>query len=661
MKRIRSSSLRASRIHGAGILVAAILAANGLISPAEAQSKKPSSAPKSQTKEATKPKGVRPSSSEDLYEGPGIEEPPAQPVKKPTATQSAFPVAPIAPAPTAPTPPVAPVVKAHMPRNADAWPSEYRPAAADLLPSTRDENKAAAIAAFAEAQLFEERGLAEKALRSYKKAALLDPADPRLATIVARELLKTNDPTAAIQVLKDSIAASPKEPKTYIYLARIYNEQLTKPDLAKQFADKAVEVAPDYFPAWKALLDFSATDGSGKKTEDLIARAMKSPAKDPDFWLNFAVFLRKNSGLESRKVPGEDDKKRIEAAYRKALDIAPQSASALAQYGDYFVLLRDYKKAISYFEQAKMLNQPPTHPSLENLREKLATALVADGRKQEALPMLERLASDFPARADLGLMLAEVYEQTGQSDKALDYYKRSLSLDLTSPDNHISLAESLIRSKKFDQAVAIMQEARSKFPDKPHVSYSLARCLSLAKKHQLAMDMFAAAQKEMKGRHEDLANGAFFFSYGAAAEQAGQFEKAAELLKKAIELTPDEPQAYNYLGYMWADRGENLEEAGTLIKKAVEIEPESAAYLDSLGWWYFKTGKFEEAKKELSRANEIMSTAGEEDATLLDHLADTMDKLGRRDEALKLWKRALKLESDIQEKLTQKIAEAEKK
>jgi tetratricopeptide (TPR) repeat protein len=656
MKRIRSSSLRISRNRGAGYIAALVLAVTGFCVPAEAQSRKQPATPKTPSKEKAKPKGQRPPSSEDLYEGGGTEE--HTTVKKPTGIQSAFPAS-----PEGRNQAVAPAngEKPDGPKYADAWPSEYRPPASDLLPSERDENKAAAIAAFAEAQLSEERGQAEKALRSYKKAAALDPSDPRLAVTVARELMKTNDPTGAIQVLKDSIAVSPKEPKTHIYLARIYADHLSKPELARQFAEKAVDLAPDYFPAWKALLDFASQDGSGKKTDELIARAMKSPAKDADFWLELAVFLRKNCGLENRKTPGEEDKKRIEAAYRKALEISPQSAAALAQFGDYFALLRDHKKAVSYFEQAQMLKQPANHPSLENLREKLATALVAGGRRQEAIPMLERLVLDFPARTDLALMLAEVYEQTGQTDKALEYYKSSLSLDLTSPDNHINLAETLIRARKFDQAVSVMQSAREKFPDRPNVTYSLARCLSLAKKHQLAMDMFAAAQSEMKGRNEDLATEAFYFSYGAAAEQAGNYEKAAELLKKCIELKPDAPEAYNYLGYMWADRGENLEESGKLIKKAVEIEPENAAYLDSLGWWYFKSGKFEEAKKELTRANDLLVAAGEEDATVLDHLADTMDKLGKREEALKLWRKALKLESDIADKIAEKISEAEKK
>ena len=652
MKRNRSTLIRSLWALGPGLLAAALLAASGGVFEAKAQSKTPSAAKKTPSRTKGKPetKPAKPPSSEDLYEGPGV----AEPAKK----HAPAPVPPPA-APVAAPPPILTAPRPNAPRNADAWPSEYRPPAADLLLTPQDEEKAGAIAAFAEAELFTERGNSDKALRAFRQAAALDPADPSLAIKVARELLKTNDPTAAIQVVKDSIAASPREPKTHLYLARIYADQLGKPDLAKQYAEKALELAPDYFPAWKAVLDFAAADGTGKKTAELVERAMKSAASDAGFWLDLALFLRKNSGLENHKPPGEEDKKRIEAAYRKALEINPNNATALAQFGDYFALLRDHKRAISNFEQAKALKQPANHPSLENLGEKLAIALVADGRKAEALPMIERLVADHPDRTDLGMMLAELYDQTGQTEKALEYYQRSLSLDLTKPDNHISLAETLIRAKHFDRAVTTMQAAREKFPDRPEVTYSLARCLSLAKKHTLALDMFAAAQKEMKGRNEELASETFYFQYGAAAEQAGDLKKAAEMMKKCIALRPEAAEAYNFLGYMWADRGENLEEAGTLIKKALEIEPENPAYLDSLGWWYYKTGKFEEARKELARAVEIMGA--EEDATVFDHLADSLDKLGKREEALKLWKKAMKLESEIQDKLAKKIADAEKK
>ena len=93
-----------------------------------------------------------------------------------------------------------------------------------------------------------------------------------------------------------------------------------------------------------------------------------------------------------------------------------------------------------------------------------------------------------------------------------------------------------------------------------------------------------------------MLDGQFYFAYGAAAEQAGQVDKAAELLQKSIALDPENSaEACNYLGYMWAERGQKLDEAGDLIKKALALQPDNPAYLDSLGWYYFKKGDLKEA------------------------------------------------------------------
>ena len=54
----------------------------------------------------------------------------------------------------------------------------------------------------------------------------------------------------------------------------------------------------------------------------------------------------------------------------------------------------------------------------------------------------------------------------------------------------------------------------------------------------------------------------------------------------------------NYLGYMWADRGERLEEAKKQIKKAVELEPKNPSYRLNLSSALAKAGNSGESQKE---------------------------------------------------------------
>ena len=629
--------------HGISKLLAVVFAlatgaTGALFAAPKPAGKKPPPAPAPAEKPPT---GQRPPATEDLYEGP--------------AAAAAAKIA--APKPGAENHLVAPL--SPPPKYADAWPSERRKSEGDLQLTREAENRALAIAAFAEGQMADEKGDPDKAIEAWKRATDLDPANASLAVKVATELAKRNEPAEAIRVLKDSIAAAPKEPGTHIYLAQVYAKHLNKMDLALQVAQKAVEVAPDYFGAWAALYELQDQAGEKQKAAELIERGLKSTSKSADFWLSFGGYLRKIF-LKDDGTATLEHLRQMETAFRRAVELKPGDASVLAQAGDFSVLARKSKEALDFYERAVKLNQPARDEATKNLREKFIRALAANGRQAEAIPLLEQLARDpnESLRQDLFELLGELYEQSGQMDKAIEHYKRSLVLDVGEPVNHFNLADTQLRAKRPADAVETMEKARAKFRDRPRVTLGLALALSAAKRHADALKMFASTVEEAKGRDDVLLSADFYFKWGAAAEQAGQVDKSVELLRKSISMNPETPEAYNYLGYMWVDRGQNVEEAGQFIRKAVEMMPDNGAYLDSLGWYYFKVGKFAEAKKELLSAVEKLP---EEDAVVFDHLADACEQLGNHAEAIGYWERALKLKPDEPAKIEQKIGAAKQK
>ena len=603
----------------------------------------PKSAPKksdAKTAELPVAKTQRPPAADDLYEGPAVAKP-------------------LPPKPALPAENKIEATISPGPKYADAWPSEYRKAEADLQLTSESENRANAMAEFVRGQVASAKGEPDVALEAWKRASSLDPANADLAVKVAFELAKRNEPGEAIRILKDSIAAAPKEPKTHIYLSQIYEKNLNKHELAIAAALKATEVAPDYFPSWAAVYELHDGAGDKKKATDVMEKALKSPAKSAEYWLQFGGFLRKVF-LKDDGTASPEELRQMETVFRKAVELKPDDASVLAQAGDFFALARNHKEALDFYARAVKLNQASRDEATRNLREKHIRALLANDRKAEAFPLLEQLSRD-PAtsmRNDLYEWLAELYEQAGQVDKALEQYKQTLVLDVSDPTNHLRLAYAQLRAKKFDDAVGTLTKARKKFPNRTEITAQLASALSSAKRHAEALAMFEKAAEEARGRNESILNASLFEMWAFAAERAGQFDKAVELLKKSIESNPDAPGAYNDLGYMWVERGLNLEEAGAFIKKAIELDGDNAAYLDSLGWYYFKTGKFEEAKRELLNA---LSKMKEEDATVLEHLGDTYEQLGNLREALNQWQRALKLEPENPDKLREKIEAAKKK
>jgi len=132
------------------------------------------------------------------------------------------------------------------------------------------------------------------------------------------------------------------------------------------------------------------------------------------------------------------------------------------------------------------------------------------------------------------------------------------------------------------------------------------------------------------------------FRLGASLEREKRIPESVEAFERLLKAKPDHHAGLNYLGYMWADRNENLERALVLIQKAVELDPSNGAYLDSLGWVYFRLGKLDLAKTNLEKAIELAP----EDSAVFDHLGDVYEKQGDLEKARALWKKALELKPD---------------
>jgi tetratricopeptide (TPR) repeat protein len=118
-------------------------------------------------------------------------------------------------------------------------------------------------------------------------------------------------------------------------------------------------------------------------------------------------------------------------------------------------------------------------------------------------------------------------------------------------------------------------------------------------------------------------------------------------MKKVIQVQPDNAEAYNYLGYSYADKGQNLPDAEKYVLTALKLDPQNAYYLDSLGWVYFRESRYPIAKEQFQKAVSLLPEKKvKDDAVVYDHLAQTEVKLGQTDDAVLQWKKAAELDPD---------------
>ena len=150
------------------------------------------------------------------------------------------------------------------------------------------------------------------------------------------------------------------------------------------------------------------------------------------------------------------------------------------------------------------------------------------------------------------------------------------------------------------------------------------------RQYQAAYDMLAAASTTTP-TDTDL-----IYDQAMVAEKLNRLDEMERLLRRLIELKPENQNAYNALGYSLADRNVRLGEARTLIQKAVQLAPEDPFIADSLGWVEFRLGNTGEAMRILEAAYKKRP-----DPEIGAHLGEVLWATGQRDRAVAVWKEAV--------------------
>jgi tetratricopeptide (TPR) repeat protein len=537
----------------------------------------------------------------------------------------------------------------------------FRPAL-DLALRPGGEHKAGALAHFVEGMAFEENGEMDRALEAYRKVLNVDPGQSQLASRVAALLVQQDDFPQAIDVLKDAIKANPNDAEPYQQLAFIYARYLKKTDQAVDYANRAIALNPGDAEGYQRLVEIEVAAGEEKKALEVLDRATKIRSDDAAFWIRlgklYAAIL-----FKADSQPKPDDLKRINAVFKKAAEHASDDPAILKDAADYYAASQQLKEAIPLYLRVLELQ-----PDDANAREKLATGFILTNQRGKAVEMLEQIMKEHPEKYQPYDLLAQVLDDEARSlqranrpdeakakfAKVAANYEQSLLINPNHAGTYLHLAELLLGPlKDADRAVKLLTEARRRFPGAPEIVYYLAIAQREAKQIQQAVATFEEALHEAQlDQDNEVVNAKFYFNYGATAEQAGLYEKAADLLRKSIALDPaNAAEAYNYLGYMWADHNMNLDEAEAMIRRALESEPNNGSYLDSLGWVEFRKGKFDQALNDLLRA---AKDADRDDPIVFEHIGDTYLKLNRMPEALESWQKALSLDPK-NKKLAEKI------
>ena len=489
--------------------------------------------------------------------------------------------------------------------------------------------------------IHELNGEQELALREYYEAALNDPENEALALEISRRFLQANQPDKALDILTRATARSDASAALYARLGFVYSK-LGKNGPAIEADRSAIRRQPRSLAGYQNLFLIYLQSRREKEALGVLDQAAGVPGADADFLTGLAE-LYANFGLQ---VPA-----RREAANGKALAVLqraeklnPGDPQLRLRLADGFNILgKDDQAAQIYIDLLKHL---PDLPYLrENIRAKLADIYLRGRDPKLAVEQLESVLRDDPTDVKAYCLLGSIAYGEGKFAQAVDYFAKALLLNPDFERVYYDLAGAQISGNQCREALDTLDRARRKFQQNFLLEYLSGMAYTRQKDYSNAISRFTAAEIVAQAAETNSLTGDFYFQFGAAWERQGDSAQAEKYFEKCLQLSPNDAAAQNYLGYMWADRGEKLERARELIEKAVKAEPKNAAYLDSLGWVLFKLHQPNAALDYILKAIQLSE---EEDATLYDHLGDVYAALGQVEKARAAWSKSLAIEPNDQ-------------
>jgi tetratricopeptide (TPR) repeat protein len=295
------------------------------------------------------------------------------------------------------------------------------------------------------------------------------------------------------------------------------------------------------------------------------------------------------------------DEEKATRAFTDAIDSTSTDLVALRNF-DIGYIYRDeerWPECIRHWEQSLELS-----PSNQTLRFELGRAYLQSGSFEIATECFTEVSGnaemdDLKSRAET--LLAYLAGVKGATLEAEGHYEKAIELAPSNYFAHMGLGRLYVDQERYAEAKDCFEKAISQRPEDATLQLQLS----------------------------------------LTCDKMDDVECSERAARRAIELEPDSAEGYNTLGYLFAERGINLEEAVELIRKAMEIQPNDPNITDSLGWAYYKMGDFEKAVEALETAVSLIDdTSRVGSSVILEHLGDAYLKAGQIQKAREMWHKA---------------------
>ncbi|BBK31750.1 Tfp pilus assembly protein PilF [Stella humosa] len=403
------------------------------------------------------------------------------------------------------------------------------------------------------------------------------PPPPAAELAAIRGHIARTEHAAAAERATALAGAHPGSQVAWLLLAKAMVSQ-AKPAEAEAAMARAAALGP--LPA-DAKSDQAATcllRRDFTRAAALIAEAIAEEPENPVIWRRSALIEERAGNLAA-----------AEAAYRRALHLAPDDAALHNNYG-IFLRSQDRNDAAAHALRQAMALEPKRVEFLVNY----AATLRHDGQADAALRAFREAIALAPTRDDVRLSTIGILRAMGRTEQAIHAAREGIEKIPESVRLRVALAATLLDSGRAADALAAAEAALAFRPDHHEALLHLGNALRQLERRTEAADAYRRLLVHQPDDVQAMTNLALVLM------ELGDLAAASPLAERAIALAPRNADALHVVGTIASVAGD-LAGAERKFRAAIEIRPTFVEAQFSLGWLQLSQGKFREGQVGFDR------------------------------------------------------------
>ncbi|XP_051801319.1 protein O-mannosyl-transferase TMTC1 isoform X2 [Acanthochromis polyacanthus] len=304
------------------------------------------------------------------------------------------------------------------------------------------------------------------------------------------------------------------------------------------------------------------SQGQEKKAEALLRDSIRFGPHFADAYSSLAsLYAEQKRYAEANEV------------YVKGIEHCPDSSDLHNNYGVFLVDTGEGELAAAHYQQAVRL-KPAHYVAMVNL----GRLLRSSNENREAESWYKR-ALEVTRKVDILTPLGALYYNTGRYEEALQVYREAATLQPDSTDIWLALAQVLAMAGRTKEAEKMTLDIISR-------EGSCIECYRLLSaiysKHGNYTEALEALDRALQQNPRDLTVRAeLYFSKGNQLREMNQLDRAFESYKLAVELKPDQSQAWMNMGGIQHIKGDYAA-ARMYYQRALLLSPGSKLLKENL-------------------------------------------------------------------------------